>query len=177
MGAFLQSSKVLQALPILPAKLTMPSSVEVMTAPMAAAKSSSGSSSSRWAYHCSALSLRSPRSGRAAYVSSLFSDARARRSHRKATRGCPGLVGRAHGAWYCTVITGQGPGLVNVQLTVISSQYTRQLTLTLFKKRTLTTTHGRTCARHVIHMSVSVRGPFFLPTHSHCWFLLTYLLT
>ena len=27
-------------------------------------------------------------------------------------------------------ITGQGPGLVNVQLTAISSQYTRQLTLT-----------------------------------------------
>ena len=27
-------------------------------------------------------------------------------------------------------IAGQGPGLVNVQLTAISSQYTRQLTLT-----------------------------------------------
>ena len=27
-------------------------------------------------------------------------------------------------------VAGQGPGLVNVQLTAISSQYTRQLTLT-----------------------------------------------
>ena len=35
-----------------------------------------------------------------------------------------------HEIYYVYEITGQGPGLVNVQLTAISSQYTRQLTLT-----------------------------------------------
>ena len=39
-------------------------------------------------------------------------------------------IARCSGGRSGAEITGQGPGLVNVQLTAISSQYTRQLTLT-----------------------------------------------